>query len=62
MFRLIATVKRGSASSLPAAWPRYPTIDTARAGAATLLREERVQRAMIVRDQAPSGFVEWRDR
>ena len=62
MFHLITMVKRGSASSLPATWPRYPSIDDARAAASTLLREDRVQRVMIVQDEAPKSFVEWRDR
>jgi hypothetical protein len=26
------------------------------------MRQERVQRVMIVRDTSPQGFVEWRDR
>jgi hypothetical protein len=30
--------------------------------AAALLREDRVQRIMIVRDEMSGGFVEWRDR
>ena len=62
MFHLITTVRRGSASSLLPTWPRYSTIDAARVAAAALLREERVQRVMIVRDEPPPGFVEWRDR
>jgi hypothetical protein len=62
MFDVIATVKRGSASSLLPTWPRYPSIDAARMAAAALLREERVQRVLIVRDEIPHGFVEWRDR
>jgi len=62
MFHLIVTVKRGSASSLPGTWLRYPTVDTARMAAAALLREDRVQRIMIVRDEMSGGFVEWRDR
>ena len=62
MFRLITTVRRGSACSLLPAWPSYPTIDAARVVAAALLREERVQRVMIVRDEVPPGFVEWQDR
>jgi hypothetical protein len=62
MFRLITTVKRGSASSLPGTWPGYPSVEAARTAAAALLREDRVQRVMIVRDEAPKGFVEWRDR
>ena len=59
MFRLIATVKRGSASNLSATWPAYPTLDAARAGAKLLMREERVTRVMIVRDELPLAFVEW---
>jgi hypothetical protein len=62
MFHLITTVKRGSASSFPSTWIRYPTIEDARTGAAAVLKEERVQRVMIVREDAPAGFVEWRDR
>jgi len=62
MFRLITTVRRGSASNLAPAWARYRTIESARAGANALLREERVQRVMIVRDEIPQTFVEWADR
>jgi hypothetical protein len=62
MFHLITLVKRGSASSLPGTWPRYPDVDAARVAAAALLREDRVQRVMIVQDEAPKGFVEWRER
>jgi hypothetical protein len=62
MFRLITTVKRGSASTLPPTWLCYPTIEEARAAAAAILREDRVQRVMIVRDGSPGQFVEWRDR
>jgi hypothetical protein len=62
MFHLIATVKRGSASSLPGTWLRYPTVDAAREAAAVLLREDRVQRVMIVSGGIRGRFVEWRDR
>jgi hypothetical protein len=62
MFDLIATMKRGSASSLPPAWRRYPSVDAARVGAAAMLRDERVQRVLIVRDEIPHGFVEWQER
>ena len=62
MFHLVTTVKRGSASSLPLAWPRYPSIDEARVAATAMLHEERVQRVMIVQDMDPKGFVEWRER
>ena len=59
MFRLITTVRRGSASAYPAATARYGTIEAARAGAAALLREERVTAVMIVRNGLERSFVEW---
>jgi hypothetical protein len=59
MFRLITTVRRGSASAYPAATTRYETIESARAGAAALLREERVTAVMIVRNGLERVFVEW---
>jgi hypothetical protein len=62
MYRLVATVRRGSASDLAPAWAHYPTIEAARAGAAELLREERVVRVMIVRNEVPGVYVEWIDR
>jgi len=62
MFRLITTVRRGSASGLPAAWARYPTIEAARLGAAELFREERVVRVMVVNNQPGGSYVEWIDR
>ena len=62
MLRLVVTVKRGSASTYPAAWTRYLSIEGARSAAAGLLREERVQRVMIVRDVASGSFIEWVDR
>jgi hypothetical protein len=62
MFRLVATVKRGSASNLPGAWLPYATLEDARTAAAELLREDRVQRVMVVLDTLPMTCVEWRDR
>ena len=59
MFRLVTTMRRGSASAMPQACARYASIETARAGAAELLREERVLRVMIVRNAVPGSFVEW---
>ena len=44
---------------MPGAWAHYATIEAARAGAALLMREERVTRVMVVRNEAPSTFVEW---
>lgn len=62
MFRLVATMRRGSASGFAAAWARYPTIEVARLGTATLLRDDRILRVMIVRNEVPPAFVEWMDR
>lgn len=59
MFRLVTTVRRGSASNLATAWARYDTIESAHAAAAGLLREERVTAVMIVRDGLERSFVEW---
>jgi hypothetical protein len=62
MFRLIATMRRGSAAGIPAAWARYDTIEAARIGTETLLRDDRILRAMIVRNEIPPAFVEWAER
>ena len=62
MFKLVATMRRGSASGLAAAWARYPTVEAARLGTATLLRDDRILRVMIVRNEVPPAFVEWAER
>jgi hypothetical protein len=62
MFKLIATMRRGSSTGIAAAWARYDTIEGARIGTATLLRDDRILRAMIVRDENPPAFVEWVER
>jgi hypothetical protein len=62
MFKLVVTVRRGTAATFGAAWTAYPTLDAARLGAAALLRNERVQRIVIVRDEIPPAFVEWQER
>lgn len=62
MFKLITTMRRGSATDLAAAWARYPSVEAARIGTATLLRDDRILRVMIVRDEIPPAFVEWRER
>lgn len=61
-FRLIVTVRRGSASNIEGASMAYPTIESARQGAAALLRHERVARVAIARDEIPPVFVEWVER
>jgi hypothetical protein len=62
MFRLVATMRRGSSSAMPQAWARYASVEAARTGAAELLREDRVLRVMIVRNEIPRALVEWLER
>jgi len=59
MFRLIPTMRRGSASGMPQAWARYASMEAARAGGAELLKEDRVLRVMIVRNEITLVYVEW---
>ena len=61
-FKLITTMRRGSSTGLAAAWAGYPTIEAAREATATLLRDERILRVMIVRNEIPPAFVEWAER
>jgi hypothetical protein len=62
MFKLIPTMRRGSSSNIAAAWARYPTIESARDGITTLLRDDRIVRVMVVRNDIPTTFVEWVER
>jgi hypothetical protein len=62
MFKLIATMRRGSSNGIAAASVRYATSEAARLGIATLFRDDRILRAMIVRDEVPPTFVEWVER
>ena len=62
MFRLVATMRRGSSSAMPQSWARYASVEAARTGAAELLREDRVLRVMIVRNEIPRSLVEWLER
>jgi hypothetical protein len=62
MFKLVTTMRRGSSTGMPQAWARYASIEAARAGAAELLREDRVLRVMVVRNDIPLAFVEWLER
>ena len=62
MFRLIATMRRGSSANIAVAWARYPTIAAARLGSAELLRDDRILRVMIAHNQTPTAFVEWVER
>ena len=57
MFRLIATVKRGTAD-FPQVVPAYATQELAPAVGQELMRHERVLRVMIVLNGVPPRFVE----
>jgi hypothetical protein len=61
-FRLVATVKQGSAASMSETWTHYPTIESARIGAKEMYRHDRVQRVMLVTDNVAGAFVEWVER
>lgn len=62
MFRLIATMRRGSSSGMAAAYARYATVAAAREGTATLFRDDRILRVAIVNNTVPPTFVEWAER
>jgi hypothetical protein len=62
MFKLVTTMRRGSASGMPQAWARYASVEAARIGAGELLREDRVLRVIVVRNEMPLAFVEWMER
>jgi hypothetical protein len=62
MFRLIATMRRETATGLEAAWARSPTVEAAHLGTTTLLRDDRILRVMIGRNEIPPAFVEWVER
>jgi hypothetical protein len=62
MFKLITTMRWGSSTRLGKAWPGCPTIAAARPGTAALLRDDRILRVMIVRDEIPPAYVEWAER
>jgi hypothetical protein len=47
---------------MPQAAARYASMESARAGAVELLREERVLRVMIVHNDMPRSFIEWMER
>lgn len=62
MFKLVTTMRRGSAAGMAAACARSPSVESARVGAADLFKEEKVLRVMIVRNEIPPAFVEWLER
>ena len=61
-FRVRPIMKQGTASSIPEAWARFPTVQDARDAVKKMYHNDRVMRAMIVTDEAPPRFVEWVER
>lgn len=55
-------MRRGSATGIAEGWALYPPVAAARLGIATLLRDDRIPRVMIVRNEVPPAFVEWVER
>jgi hypothetical protein len=62
MFRLVVGVRRGSSCNMQGVWQRYATLDQARTAASALLKNERVTRIAVVRNEIPPAFVEWLER
>jgi hypothetical protein len=62
VFKLIVSVRRGSASNLPGLSGEFSTIEQARAAGSELLRNDRVVRIAIVRNEAPPTFVQSLER
>lgn len=62
MFKLIATMRRGSGSAIGAAWARCATVEAARVASEPLMRDDRIVRVMVARDEVPPAFVEWVER
>jgi len=59
MFRLVATVKRGTSSDLAETGVSYRRLEDARSAARSLSRRELVSSIMITDDGIPPRFVEW---
>ncbi|MGE0704730.1 MAG: hypothetical protein AB7P22_12425 [Vicinamibacterales bacterium] len=55
-------MRRGTSTGIDTAGARYSTLEAARIGAATVLRDDRVLRVAITRNEIPPAFVEWRER
>lgn len=62
VFRIRPIMKQGTASSIPATWTRFASIDEARQAITKMYHDDRVLRAFIVSDERPPHFVEWVER
>jgi len=58
-FRLLATMKQGTAASVPETWLTYPTVSEARDAGRRAARDDRVLRVMIVTGGVDHHFAEW---
>lgn len=61
LYRLRPIMRQGTASSVDATWMHYDSIESARADAKQMYRDDRVLRVMLVVDSLGT-FVEWIDR
>jgi hypothetical protein len=61
-FRLLPIMRQGIGSSIPETWEHFATLMEARRAAKHMYEDDRVLRALIVTDTAPSHFVEWVER
>jgi hypothetical protein len=62
MFKLIPTMRGGSATGIAEVWARYPTVAAARLGIATLLRDDRILRVVIVETKCRRRLLNgWND-
>ena len=60
--QLLVLHRRGSSNGIAATWAHYGALAAARTGAADVLRDDRVLRVMVVRNEVPPAFVEWVER
>lgn len=61
-FRLRPIMRQGTASSIPEAWIRYPSVEDARAAVKQMYHDDRVLRVFVVADELPPRFIEWVER
>ena len=55
-------MRQGTPSSVHETWVRYDSVDDARRAVKLMYHDDRVLRAFVVTDEAPSRFVEWIER
>jgi len=61
-FRLRPIMRHGTASSIPATWTRFASLEEARQAVKPMYHDDRVLRVFIVEDDVPPRFIEWVER